>query len=74
MSRLATSYRAYTSDDEMDTASVFGTTAPATTPTTAGLAAVLIRATLIAQSSSQACAIAVAGGTPNVVNTIKEVC
>ncbi|MBF6242234.1 MULTISPECIES: hypothetical protein [Nocardia] len=74
MSRLATSYTAYTSDDEMNTAPVFGTAAPATTPLTPELAVVLVRATLIAQSSSQGCAIALAGGTPNVAKTIKSVC
>ncbi|MFI7003599.1 hypothetical protein [Nocardia sp. NPDC050175] len=74
MSSLATSYKAYTTDDEMDTASIFGASAPATTPLTPELAVVLIRATLIAQKSSQQCAIVVAGGTPNVANSIRRVC
>lgn len=74
MNTLATSYKAYTSDDEMDAATIFGATAPAGTPATPVLTAVLIRATLIAQKSSQQCAITVAGGTPGVQRTIDRVC
>ncbi|MEU4646257.1 LxmA leader domain family RiPP [Nocardia fluminea] len=68
---LANSYQMYTTDDELSSSDTFGMNAPAATPV---LAAVLIRATLIAQKSSQGCAIALAGGTPNVKKTIQTVC
>ncbi|WP_280264287.1 LxmA leader domain family RiPP [Nocardia wallacei] len=68
---LSKGYRMYTTDDELASSNVSGVAAPAATPV---LTAVLLRATLIAQKSSQQCAISLAGGTPNVKKTIQTVC
>ncbi|MGW5384129.1 hypothetical protein [Nocardia sp. NPDC003963] len=68
---LSTEYRRYTTDEELSAADIANSAAPASTP---ALTVVLLRATLIAQKSSQQCAIGLAGGTPNVGKTIKTVC
>ncbi|WP_371836792.1 LxmA leader domain family RiPP [Rhodococcus rhodnii] len=68
---LSDGYRMYTTDDELAAGNVSGVAAPATTPV---LVPLLLRATLIAQKSSQQCAISLAGGTPNVKKTIQSVC
>ncbi|WP_139318138.1 hypothetical protein [Rhodococcus sp. 14-2483-1-2] len=68
---LATAYKTYTSDEELASNGIAGASAPASTP---ALAILLMRATMISARSSTQCAAGIAGGTPNIGNTIKRVC
>jgi hypothetical protein len=70
---LVDGYTTYTSAEELDMMDA-GANAPAFSPAVSPLIPILIRASIIAASSSQRCAESIARATGGVSKTIKEVC
>jgi hypothetical protein len=70
---LVDGYTEYTSAEELELMDA-GANAPAFSPAVSPLVPILIRASIIAASSSTRCAESIARATGGVAKTIKEVC